>query len=396
MPTKSANKAFGKMAEKAALDDGFACLIEGTWGFGSRDLLFKGEIYSATQTQSKQSYKRLGNFPLIVSETSFIEAEIGEVTWNDICEAAKKLYKYDVETPKQKLEFGKFRVSLSKAQFALHGQLKIDDASFEAAIVIGSHGLFISGTAKEFKVPSSEVVIKEARLDFTISRRTKGVPDQRTEGSSLSEQEGSDTSPKDAADETSTRDSNPAAKGNSKVSQTLGANAVAEAKSNEASSVVTAKDAATTTDKTATPAAVATVAQKEVSWYIGFRVLGIVVLPFGAKASDHPDADYKFKFEVTFSAANSPKGGWEVLVAGKARSTVSLRDIISSIPKGSLLDSQLSDLTFIGTNADNPYIPKEFSRFPVKKGKPKDFSSGINELMFQVSFFALHSSVYPW
>ena len=333
----------------------------------------------------------MGSSRLITLETSFIEATIGELKWNDICEVAKKLYEYDVETPKQKLEFGTFRVRLSKAQFTLYGPMKIDDASFEVAIVIGSHGLFISGTAKEFHVPNSEVVIKEALLDFTISRRTKGAPDPHAEKSSSDEQEGFDTPKKGgAADEIEVRASGPVAEGKDgppkgrienggaeKCSQNPGASAMDEARRNEALSAVKAKDAAATTDETATPATVTTAAQKEVSWYIGFKVLGIVILPFGAKESDRPDADYKFKFAVTFSAAYSPKGGWEVLVAGKARSTVSLRDIISSIPKDSLLDSQLSDLTFIGTNADNPYIPKEISQFPVKKGNPKAFASGV-------------------
>jgi hypothetical protein len=52
IPTKSANKAFGKMAEKAALDDGFACKIEGSWNMGFKVLSLKGEIYSSTKTQA--------------------------------------------------------------------------------------------------------------------------------------------------------------------------------------------------------------------------------------------------------------------------------------------------------------------------------------------------------
>ena len=256
--------------------------------------------------------------------------------------------------------------------------MKIDNASFEVAIVIGWHGLSISGTAKEFHVPNSEVVIKEARLDFTISRRTKGAPGLHAEGPSVAEKEGSDTGSKaeiPAFNLTANEKTRPPERQDEDiraeaVSRNPPSTAMNEAKRNEALSTVQAKDAATTTDKTAAPARVATVAQKEVSWFFGFRVFGIVVLPFGAKESDHSAADYKFRFAVTFSAAYSPKSGWEVLVAGKARSSVSLRDIISSIPKGSLLDSQLSDLTFIGTNADNPYIPREISQFPVKKGNP--------------------------
>ena len=53
VPTNSANKAFGKMAEEAALDEGFACRVKGTWGFGSKSLSLKGEIFSATQPESK-------------------------------------------------------------------------------------------------------------------------------------------------------------------------------------------------------------------------------------------------------------------------------------------------------------------------------------------------------
>lgn len=56
---------------------------------------------------------------------------------------------------------------------------------------------------------------------------------------------------------------------------------------------------------------------KEVSWSIGFRLLGIVVLLLGAEESEYHNA------KVTFSAADGSKGGLEILVAGKASSDIS-------------------------------------------------------------------------
>jgi glutathione peroxidase-family protein len=40
-------------AAQAALDDGWAYHIEGTWNFSKYLLTLEGEIYAATQTQSQ-------------------------------------------------------------------------------------------------------------------------------------------------------------------------------------------------------------------------------------------------------------------------------------------------------------------------------------------------------
>lgn len=49
IPTKSANKAFAKMAEKGTADEGFACKVQASWEMGSKICALKGEIHPASE-----------------------------------------------------------------------------------------------------------------------------------------------------------------------------------------------------------------------------------------------------------------------------------------------------------------------------------------------------------
>jgi hypothetical protein len=234
-----------------------------------------------------------------------------EVTFEDIKAAAKKLHGYDVQPPKQELEFESLRVRLSKGQFALYGRIKVDGATFDAKILISGHGIFISGSAREWKVPDSDLVIKEATLDLSISWQSTPIPGKEGEPGSAAEggTEGTETPP-EATDDAAKEDVKKPTITLKNVPSGANSSAVEEARPNESLAAVPAKHAATDTAETEMPASVEKTTKKERSWTVGLKVYGMIVLPYGPKESSALDADYKFKFAVTFSAAWSIKGGF--------------------------------------------------------------------------------------
>ena len=209
-----------------------------------------------------------------------------------------------------------FVLCLLNGAFQLSGYIELDDATFKVDITISTSGVYFVGSAENFRVPDSDVIIKEACLDLTISRQTKEAPKLNV---------GKPSGPDDQTGDTAGTSSSPV----------------------------------TGASKKQAP---------EASWYFGFKVSGVLKLTFGSGEARSVSKDYKLEFAVTFSLSRSNKGRWEALVAGKARTTVYLRNIINEIPADSLLDAKLSDFTFIGTNADNPDVPKEIAQFPIKKG----------------------------
>lgn len=367
------------MAEKAALDDGFACKIEGSWDMGTKLLSLKGEIYSSTKTQTSmrpQNNSDKGNGELINrTDKSYIEAILMGPTFKDIRQAAKKLHGYEVAEPKQIIQLDSLRLRIDfTGKFAFYGMITVDGATFEAGIFISSGGIFISGKAQKFKILDTDFYIKDASLDLFIARRSKDLPKDEN-GDPTAETNGNDEGTENSHETNGTSEETMKSKDEANVKivpKSAGKTSLDEARRNDALSAVPGKKAASDTKSTDTPATTVDAGsgsdkpKKEVSWFFGFKVYGVLILPYGPKDLD---GEYKFKFAVTFSVSYSPTKGAEVLLAGKARSTVSLRDICGdAIKKDSLLDAQLSDLTFMGTNSDNPDVPPEISRFPIKKG----------------------------
>ncbi|OQE44816.1 hypothetical protein PENCOP_c002G06273 [Penicillium coprophilum] len=354
VPTKSVNKAHMDKAAQAALDDGWGCHIEATWSFSKFHFALEGEIFAATQTQ----------------KSSYVEAILEGLTFEDIIVAANKLCGYDVQPPKHAIELESLRLRISKGEFAFYGRIKYDGSTFDAKILISGHGIYISGTAIEWKIPGSEFVLKNASLDLSITWQSKVIPGTGEQPGDTSETnaEGPET-PSEGTDSTLKEDVKKSADSTKAAPTGAGNSSADEAKRNESLAAVPAKDAATNTTGTEIPATAGEPPKNEFSWGTLCKVSGTIVLPYGPKESSAPDADYKFKFVVTVTLGWHNKRGFEILVAGKARTSVSLRDIIGeAIEPGSLLDAQLSDLTFLGTNMDNCYVPREISTFPAKKG----------------------------
>jgi hypothetical protein len=309
------------------------------------------------------------------TDSSYIEAVLIGPTFNDIRQAAKKLHDYEVPEPKQDIQLESMRLRIDfSGKFAFYGMIAVDGATFEASIIISSGGIFISGKAQKFKIPETDFYMKDASVNLFIARRSEDLPEDENGQQTTANDNGEGVENGHEAKETSEETKKSKDEADVKtVPKSAGKTSMDEAKRNDSLSAVPGKKAATDTERTDTPATTADAGsgsdkkpQKEVSWFFGFKVYGVLVLPYGPKDLD---GDYKFKFAVTFSVSYSPSKGAEMLLAGKARSTVSLRDICGdAIKKDSLLDAQLSDLTFMGTNSDNPDVPPEISRFPIKKG----------------------------
>lgn len=288
--------------------------------------------------------------------------------------AAKKLHGYECPEPQQEIHLESLRLRVDfTGKFAFYGKIKVDQATYEACIVISRGGIFISGKAESVRILDTDFFIQKASLDLFIAKRdldekgdTAGASTGTGTGEAATESiadEGTKAND-DAHDEKVSTDD----KSSNTTPKSAGKTSLDEAKRNASLSAVPAEKAASDANTTETPATTKTAAvpKKQTGWFFGCKIYGVLVLPYGPKDLD---GDYKFKFVVTLTFTYSRARGAEVLVAGKARSTVSLRDICGdAIKEGGPLDAQLSDLTFMGTNSDDPDIPAEISRFPVKKG----------------------------
>ncbi|KAL9564395.1 hypothetical protein ACKAV7_011586 [Fusarium commune] len=359
--TTKTDKGKRQIAKGGDLDEGFACKFSGSWAYHTRRIILRGELYSAAQTQN----------------VSFIEGTMENVTFDDIKKLAKAVHKHEIQQPERKMEFDTMTLRIEAGKLSVIGAMKLDGGWAKVSIWVSKEGLRVTGSMSEWPLDNG-IVVKEVKLDFVIGKRKKGDVSDPFGGSARLEDgkelEGEDGKLKksdgDKAKDTKDSDDKSTQPPKPRASADPGfdASAKAEAKANEARAAVPAKEAARNTSES--PVAKKEPPPGEVTWFIGMRVYGDVVVPIGEKESSAPDAEYKLRIRVTASFTYTDKGKWELLVAGKARTTVSLRDFFpDAIKKGGFFDAQLSDLTIFGTNMAEAYLPPEIFRHKITKGQ---------------------------
>lgn len=358
--TTKTDKGKTQMTKGGDLDEGFGCKFSGSWAYHTRRIILGGELYSAGQTQ----------------KVSFIEGTMEKVTFEDIKELAKSVHKHEIQKPERNMEFETMTLRIEAGKLSVIGAMKLDGAWAQVNIWVSKEGLRVTGSMLQWPLDNG-IVIKAVSLDFVIGKRKKGDvsdpfggPAKLEGGKDL---EGEDSEPKksegnkDQDKKTSDGKSTQPPKPRASTDPGFDASAKAEAKANEARAAVPAKEAARDTDES--PVAKKEPPPGEVTWFIGLRVYGDVVVPIGEKESTAPDADYKLRIRVTASFTYTDKGEWELLAAGKARTTVSLRDFFpNAIEKGGFFDAQLSDFTIFGTNMAEAYLPPDIFRHKITKG----------------------------
>jgi hypothetical protein len=277
------------------------------------------------------------------------------------------LYDNDLEPPKQKLEFRTLKLRLCAGKLSLKGQIKVDDTLVAAEIWVSKEGLRISGQIENYEIADSGFVIKKASLDFIIGKKSpKG---EAPEGEASEDKEVED---KDKSESTDTKgqDEKALVKKTPVTTSDIKEMAKTEAKANDSKAAIPGKEVASKTDKTATPKSPTEKEAKTSTWFIGFKVYGDIIVPFGEREPVSKGGDYKLRFKVAITSTWTSQGKWEFVFAGKGNTSVSMRTFMpDAIKEGSFLDSRLTDLTILGTNADEAYAPPEISSLKITKGK---------------------------
>jgi len=279
-----------------------------------------------------------------------------QVKFEDLVILSKELYDNELEPPKQKLEFSTLKLRLCAGKLSLKGQIKVDDTLVAAEIWVSKAGLRISGQVENYKIADSGFVMKKATLDFIIGKKS---PEGETPEDDPNEKEGSDSK---------------ASKGTEKQAPTTTPDtkefAKVEAKANDSQAAIPGKQVASNTDKTSNPKSLTEKEAKPSTWFVGFKVFGDVIVPLGEREPISQGGDYKLRFMVAITSTWTSQGKWEFVFAGKGSTTVSLRTFMPDyIKEGSFLDSRLTDLTILGTNAAEAYAPPEMSSFKITSGK---------------------------
>ncbi|KAF5529682.1 hypothetical protein FMEXI_13993 [Fusarium mexicanum] len=130
--------------------DSFTIGISATMKLGEADIFLAGQ-YSKFET--------------------YLEAEIGNMTWAEIVEAYTQITGNAVDNAANDhdLKFENIYVMLSKASFELKGKVSFNgQTSAGGCVKFDEDGLTIKGAIANFKIPDTEVLIEAAELDIFI------------------------------------------------------------------------------------------------------------------------------------------------------------------------------------------------------------------------------------